>query len=174
MIYMLGGKARSGKDTTASFIKAYYERQNKKCIILQISEYLKFYAKKALNWDGSEDSKPRQFLQDVGTMIRSKDELFFINRIIEDINILFNFCDVIVISDVRFPIEFAKIKEKFDQVKCIHVIRNDFDNGLGIKASHMTEVALDDFNDYDYTLENNGSLEMLEKKVNLMLKEEVK
>lgn len=173
IIYMLGGKARSGKDMVANMIKRHFEKENKKCIILQISEYLKYYAEKVLNWDRTEDTKPRAFLQEIGTSIRQNKETFLIDRLVEDINILSSYCDAIVISDVRLPLEFKMVKEKFENVKNIHIVRDNFDNSLGNKSKHITEVALDNFNAYDYIIENNASLEKLEEKVNLMLKEEV-
>lgn len=172
-IYMLGGKARSGKDTVANIIKNYFEKENKKCIILQISEYLKYYAKKVLNWDGTDDSKPRAFLQEIGTSIRQNKETFLIDRLMEDMNILSTYCDVIVVSDVRLPLEFNMVKEGFSNVKNIHIVRDNFDNNLGEKSKHITEVALDNFDSYDYVIENNDTLKRLEEKVNLMLKEEV-
>ena len=44
-IYIIGGKARSGKDTTASIIKDIYEARGKSVINLQYSKYIKEYAK---------------------------------------------------------------------------------------------------------------------------------
>ena len=174
-IYMLGGKARSGKDTIAGFIKKYYEQKSKKCIIIQISTYIKYYAKKVLNWDESEETKPREFLQTSGTMIRETfGQDFFINRIIDDIKILFNYADIIVVSDVRLPLEFDMVKNTFDNVKNIYVKRDDFDNNLGDRTKHITEVALDNFKDYDYIISNNSDLESLRKQIYLILKEEVK
>ena len=58
---------------------------------LQFSSYIKMYAKEITGWNGSEDNKPRSLLQELGTdIIRKKiSEDFFINRIIDDININF-------------------------------------------------------------------------------------
>lgn len=176
-IYMLGGKARSGKDTVASYIKEYYEDKNLKCIVLQISSSLKYYASKVLNWDGLEESKPREFLQHIGTeVIRkqvSKD--FLINRTIDDIKILFNYVDIIVVSDVRLPDEFINIRNSFDNVTNILIRRNTFDNYLlNDENKHITEVALDEFNSYDELIENDGNLDDLKVKIIKILMEEVK
>ena len=45
-IFIICGKARHGKDTTAEIIDKYFEKNGKKVINLQYSSYLKEYAKK--------------------------------------------------------------------------------------------------------------------------------
>ena len=40
-VYVIGGKAGCGKNTTANYIKEYYENMNKKVVITEISKYLK-------------------------------------------------------------------------------------------------------------------------------------
>ena len=174
-IYMIGGKARHGKDTIANYIKSYYEKQNLKCIILQISTPLKYYASKVLNWDGSEEDKPREFLQQLGVDVIRKNmgETFLIDRLMDDIKVLFEFCDVIAVSDVRLPIEFTEVKKNFQNVKSIFVDRVNFNNHLiNNEAKHITETALDEFDNYDYIIKNDSSLNALENKVISILKEE--
>ena len=126
------------------------------------------YIKDYFGWDGSEETKPRELLQRLGTdVIREKlgKERFFVDRTIEDIDILSHFFDVMIISDIRFPIEITGIKEKFDDVVVINVKRINFETELTAKQqSHKTETALDGFNDYDYCLIND-TLEGLERDV---------
>ena len=83
-VYIVCGKARHGKDTVAEIIRNYYEELNLKILNIQYSSYIKDYAKKISNWDGSEETKPRELLQQLGTnVIREKiDNLFFVKRII--------------------------------------------------------------------------------------------
>lgn len=170
-IYMIAGKARHGKDTTGNFIKEYYDNKNMKSINLQISYPLKYYASKVLDWDFSEDTKPREFLQKVGSSIRSKmDERFFTNRLIDDIKVLFEFCDIIIISDVRMPIEFEEISANFEDVKKIYINRPNFETMLsGSEQKHITETALDNYNNYDCIISNDGNLDDLKEKVNRLL-----
>ena len=68
---------------------------------------IKYYAKLISSWDGSEETKPRTLLQQLGTeVIRYQiDNEFFIKRIIDDIKVLSYFCDIITISDARLPEE---------------------------------------------------------------------
>jgi hypothetical protein len=67
-----------------------------------------------------------------------------------------------IITDCRFPNEFKAIKDKGGIV-----IRINRDGIKPINA-HPSEIALDDFN-FDYVIENNGSLEDLKESVNFIL-----
>lgn len=173
-IYIFAGKARSGKDTCSGFIKEYYEKQNKKVLNLQYSTYLKEYTKKITNWDGNDESKPRQLLIDLGTdLIRGQiDRYLFVNRMIEDLKIMSYFFDIILISDARLVEELEIPRKEIENVKIINVIRPNFDNGLTEQQKNsLTESGLDDYNNYDYTIVNDSNLENLKNKVVEMLEE---
>lgn len=171
-IFIIGGKARSGKDTVGKLIHEYYSE--KKVINLQYSYYIKEYAKRLSDWDGRDETKPRQLLCDLGTdLIRKQiDYLFFINRMIEDIKVYQYFFDIIVISDARLKEEFTILKEQFDQVITIGLTRPNYDNQLTdtIKTA-ITETDLDDFHEYDYEIVNDGSLDELKEKVENLIEE---
>ena len=117
-IFIITGKANSGKDTTAEFINNYVKLKGLKAVNLQFSYYIKMYAKEISGWDGNEDNKPRSLLQTLGTDIIRKqiDEMLFINRIIQDIMVYSYYFDVITISDGRLPIELDSIKHTFSNV----------------------------------------------------------
>ena len=75
VIFLIAGKANSGKDTSAEFIDNYVKLKGLKVVNLQLSSYIKMYAKKISGWNGEEDSKPRSLLQELGTdIIRNKIE----------------------------------------------------------------------------------------------------
>lgn len=167
-IYLISGKARNGKSTVGEFIKEEYERKGKKVCEIGYGSYIKYYAKTYFGWDGKEESKPRSLLQELGTeIIRKKiDPMFHVNRIMEDIKVLSYFYDIAVISDVREPIEIITPKNEFDDVVSINVKRTNFETELSEKEQkHFTEVALDNFDDYDYKVLNDGSLDDLKKKI---------
>lgn len=171
-IYLVAGKARHGKDTVCNDIETYY--LDKKVIRLQYSNYIKQYAKQISNWDGLEETKPRELLQQLGTnLIRNQiDELFFVRRMCEDIQVYSYFYDVILISDVRLEIEITALQAKFPNVYAIHVIRPNYDSGLtNEQQHHKTEIGLDHFEQYDYTIINDDTLESLSKKVKKLVKE---
>lgn len=173
-IFIISGKANSGKDTTANLINNYVKLKNLKSVNLQISSYIKMYAKVISGWDGSEDNKPRSLLQELGTeIIRNKiDDKLFIRRIIEDIKVYSYYFDVITISDARLPLELDLIKDAFSNVYRIRLERSNFENSLSIdERKHITELGLDSYNGYEYIIENDSSFDDLNNKIIKMVDE---
>lgn len=170
-IYLMAGKAKHGKDTFSSYLKKEYEINGKKIIITQLSKYIKYYAREMTGWDLSEDTKPREFLQQLGTdIIREKlnKESLFINRMIDDIDVFSCFYDAIIISDVRLKKEINDLRKMFPDLVLVHVVRPEFDNGLTEEQKrHKTEIDLDDFNDYNEVVINTtfDSLEEYAKNI---------
>ena len=153
-IYILSGKSGSGKDTVASMM---HDIIKNKVISLAYANYLKMYAKEVLGWDGNEDTKPRDFLQQVGVeLIKNNiDDKMLIRRMIEDIKVYSYFYDVIIISDARFPSEIDDIKANFDNVTVIHL--SDRENKLNDKEKmHATETSLNNYHNYDYVVSEDN------------------
>ena len=65
-----------------------------------------------------------------------------------------------LITDTRFPNELAAVREKGGIA--IKVVR---DNTTDIGATHSSETALDHITDWDYVIDNNGSLEDLKRQL---------
>lgn len=174
-IFLICGKARHGKTTSGNFMREYYESKDKKVANTLIALYLKTYAEKFFGWDGKPETKPRELLQQLGTeIIRKKldKETFFIDRTLEDIEILKHFFNVIIIDDIRFPLEINKIKEKYNNVYALNIIRPEFESDLSnAQKKHATEVALDNYEGYDYTIINDDDLEGLKSKIINILEE---
>lgn len=167
-IFIISGKARHGKDTVAKMIRSYYERVGLNTINLQYSTPIKEYAKKISNWDGSEETKPRELLQLLGTeLIRQKiDFLFFVKRLISDIKVYSYFYDIITISDARAKVELDIPRQELKKVIIINVNRPTLESELTkTEQKHYTETDLDDYTNYDYKIINDGTIEELEEKV---------
>ena len=165
-IFIISGKARSGKNEISKVIEKSY--RDKKCITISFGHYIKDYAKRVSDWDGSEENKPRELLQQLGIeLIKNKiDNKLFINRILEDIAVFSYFYDIIIVSDVRLVDEITTLKEKYPNSVSIRVIRNNYDNKLtDEEKNHLTEVDLDNYNNFDYKVENNENLEEKIKKI---------
>lgn len=155
-VYVIGGKAGCGKNTTANYIKDFYENLGKKVVITEISKYLKIFAYEVKNWDGKRETKPRAFLQEVGSTIRHEiyNEDFLINRFLEDLKVYERFVDVVIVADARLPREIDLIKEKCNAVS-IEVINEFNDYKLkGEENNHETETALNSYDKFDYVLHN--------------------
>ena len=165
-LYLVAGKARHGKDTFSSYLKEVYESHGKKLIVTQLSKYIKYYAREMTGWNLTEEDKPRELLQQLGTSVirekLGKDDLF-IKRIIDEVDIFSCFYDAIVISDVRLKKEVDDLKEKFPDLIAIHINRPNFDNGLTEEQKkHKTEVDLDDYDKFDIRIVNT-TLEKLKE-----------
>ena len=145
-----------------------YEKKNKKCLRLAYASYIKMYVKNISDWDGSEETKPRELLQTLGTDIIRKniDDNFFVNRICDDIRVYSYFFDVLVISDARIKNEILIPEKEFDNVIKINITRPDSKNKLSSsEQKHITETGLDDYDDYDYRIINDSTLEDLKTKI---------
>lgn len=176
--YLICGKARHGKDTLALYMKKYYEELGKKVTIIQIAAPLKQLIKNHFDWDGNEETKPRELMQVLGTeiiRIKLKKEDYFIKRTVEDIEILSNFFDVIIISDGRLPFEIDYIKRYLNDSVSININRPSLKNELNInEQNHITEIALDDYDNYDYKVVNTTFESLDEQAKEIIRKEEVK
>lgn len=179
MIIGISGKAGSGKDTAAKMLEVIYgnpgisyeDYKNKNykgfadiqvvhfadmlketamtmCILGEDDVNTQYGKKQTIEWLGIT---VRELLQKLGTCVRQGiDNLFWIKLLYANTEGWEN----IIIADVRFPEELESIKER-DGV----VIRIDR-NGAGA-GDHISEIALDDYTDWDFHIGNNGSLEEL-------------
>ena len=168
MIFIIGGKAGSGKSELAKIIKKHYEKKGKKSVITEYSKYLKLYAKEMINWDYKEP-KPRKFLQDIGQYVRKDiDNKFLIDRMKQDILVYQKYFDVIIISDARFIDELEDIRNEYPDTYTIHLINNS-ENNLNVKEkNHISELALDNYMGFDYTIRIN-TIEELNKEIEIVL-----
>lgn len=150
-IFILSGKAKSGKNLIANFIEEYYH--DKKCIQLSYAYYLKQYLKKITAWDGNDETKPRDLLQSLGIdLVKKINNELLIRRVMEDIKIYSYFYDVIIVTDARLKEEILIPKQLFN---CITIRINGKDNDLTDKQkSHITETDLDNYNNFDYIIYN--------------------
>lgn len=164
-IFMISGKARSGKDTFGDALESVLVSRDYKVCRLSVGTYIKFYAQRYFGWDGREETKPRELLQMLGTEVIRKqiDPKFHVNRLVEDIKVLSNFFDVFIISDVREPLEIEEVKKNYDCVTTIKMIRPDFENELtSEQRKHYTEVAMDNYNNHDYEVINDKDIAHLD------------
>ncbi len=175
MIYLIAGRGRSGKNTFGQYLKEELEKRGRKVCSIELMRTLKGYCRDYFGWDGSDETKPRDLLQQLGTeIIREKMNmpLFHIHRLQEDISVLSNFFDDFIVDDVRFPIEIEEIRKKYDSTVAISIEREGkYSSGMTEKqASHITETALIGYDGYDYKIINR-TLEGLQKDAEKVIKE---
>ena len=179
MIIGISGKAGSGKDTAAKMLEVLYanpdisyedfaNKRYKNVADIQtvhFADSLKETAqvlfgigewetntqegkKKTINWI---DKTVRELLQGVGQGLRNAiDPDLWVKILFANTTEFTNF----IIADVRYPNEVNAIKER--EGLLIRINRN----GAGA-GNHDSETALDTYTDWNYYIENNGSLEEL-------------
>lgn len=119
----------------------------------------------ALNYE-EEKMTVREFLQRLGTDAVRKG--LHDNAWVNSLFATYKDGDNWLVSDMRFPNEFDGIKERGGIT--VRIVRGDIE--LNDPTLHTSETALDSHfinGKFDYTIQNNGTLEDLEKEVIKML-----
>ena len=166
IIFVLSGKAKSGKNLIADKIENYYK--NKRCIQISYAFYLKNYVKNIYDWNGSEEDKPRELLQNIGIdLIKNKiDSNLLIRRVCEDIKVYSYFYDIIIITDARLKDEIEIPKRLFNNVVTIRIDSIYYDKKMTIEQmNHITETNLDNYNKFDYVINDFDKLEEILSKI---------
>lgn len=163
-IFLVAGKAGSGKGEVAKVIKEFYTYKKETVVITEFSKYLKLMAKEITDWDGNPETKPRKFLQELGDIARDIDSKYLIGNMIQDLKVFGRTVDNVIIADVRFPEELEDIKLNFDNVYTIYVENQFSASTLSIEEqSHITETALEGYDDFDYILPNDDFSKLKDK-----------
>lgn len=170
-VILLSGKARHGKDSAAQYLQSKLSNST----IMLFAKYIKQYAKDYFGWDGSEETKPRELLQQMGTeLIREKlrKPNFHVSRICEDIEILSKYFNYFIISDCRFFNEIYYTKATFPlNTIVIRINRTNFVSDLTLEQqNHRSEIELDDFKGFDYII-NASNLTELYSQLDKIIKE---
>lgn len=179
MIIGISGKAGSGKDTAAKMLEVLYANPNisyedfankryKNFADIQIVHFadtLKETAqvlfrigewetntqegkKTTINWIGKT---VRELLQGIGQGLRDAiDPNLWVKILFANTESWTNY----IIADVRYPNEIKAIKERNGIL--LRIDRK----GAGA-GNHSSEIALDDYKEWDVHIENNGSIEDL-------------
>ena len=175
-IFVIGGCAKTGKNTFGNYLREELKNYGYKPCVMHLTEPLYSYARNYFDWSENTGEKPREFLQKMGIEIikeKMHKNMFLIDRTCEDIEILSNFFDVFIITDARLIMEFSEFKKRFDDVVTIKIVRDgSFDNGLvGEEKTHITETEIEQYNNFDYIIKNDG-FESLKKQAHELIKRE--
>lgn len=162
-IILFSGLAQSGKTTSANFLKNHLENQGYKVVKIALADYLKFICKEYFGWDGNKNENGRTILQQIGTnLIRDRDANFWVDAVINLIDILYDKWYYVLIDDARFENEIIKWENAGYNTKSVKIVRENFDNGLTEEQkNHPSEIALNNY-EFDYYIYNNSSLTELE------------
>ena len=162
----LSGLMRSGKDTTADYIKAAYFPHIKKTSFAEpLYEILYEVQRKC----GFEQKKDRGFLQYIGDWARQSNPTVWIDMLLTNIEKRDRDAQAVIITDARYLNELTKL-EQHDFV--IIQIQSDEEIRIARGASnlnHQSEMETDLFTNYDYVITNNGSFNDLYKQIDKII-----
>ena len=150
-IFIVCGKAGSGKNEVAKIIK----NNLSKTVITSLAKYIKLFALEMTEWNGSDDDKPREFLQNMGDTLRSIDSDYLTKRLLEDMKVYEKFYDNVIISDVRLLHELEFFKNcNYDVVSIRVNSKTSKRNLTSDEKLHHTETDLDSYDNFDYVINN--------------------
>lgn len=163
-IICISGHAQNGKDTTAQYMKEYYESDGSRVLICHYGDLVKYICEKFFGWDGEKNDAGRTLLQRVGTdVIRSQQPGYWVDFIASMLRFFPDEWDYVLIPDARFPNEIDGLRDAGFDVTHVRVVR---DNPGWVsplteeQQNHPSETALDDY-EYDYIFYNRYDLEAL-------------
>jgi len=117
------------------------------------------------NWYEEKTPITRILLQDYGTKIFRErvDQDYWVNKFIESVHSSIE--DVVICTDMRFLNEATAVKNSGLNQYCIRVNRNLPRNEL---SDSISETDLDNYTMWDAIIDNNGSLEELYKRLEMI------
>lgn len=157
-IIVLSGKQFSGKDTVAKFLLEFLPEYKR--IGLGDAIKIEYGKQKGLTFEEIEKNKPqyRADLIALGDWGRAQDPDYWLKRIIEQEN-------NVIVPDLRMPHELKIFKEhNAISIRVEAPRENRALRGELVKEDDPTETLLDSITDWDYVVQNNGTLEELREK----------
>ena len=163
-IIIFSGKQYSGKDTAAKILMEALP-SFKRCAMGDVIK-LEYGKLNNVTYEEIEANKPkyRQGLIDLGNWGRSQDQDYWLKKIVKQEG-------NIVVTDVRIKHEYELFKS-FGAISIrIEADRNlrEQRGGKLIGEDDVTEVDLDDIQDWNYIIDNNNDYETLKKNVLLIV-----
>jgi hypothetical protein len=161
----ISGKKRSGKDTVYELIA---KASSKRVRRYAFADALKKEVSKACGVTPEEieqnKDRFRLILQGWGTEFRrSIDQEYWTEQLRKTLKTAHLHCDVAVVTDVRFKNEAELVKELGGKLIRVHRPGN---NSADL---HPSEIEMDSYEGYDWSISNDGSLGDLEKKVAILM-----
>lgn len=180
IIFLIGGKAGTGKTTSANLIYDILTEKHVGSYALQsFAAILKGIAKDSFGWNGIKTSKGRVLLQGIGQTGRTFEPDIWVRQalqvIIDDYPIPVN---TVSFDDWRFPNELKYVRENYLHTHKVVTIRIDAPSREVLKGTseykEISETSLPITNKseyYDYFLDNEGSKNELENELREIIKE---
>lgn len=177
---LISGKAGSGKDATAQFMKEELEKRGKKVLIIKYGDAVKHVLRSYWNWNGEKDVIGRSLLQLIGTdMVRRYNPNLWVNFVVGLLRSFepYSDFDIAIVSDVRFPNEVDIPLSSLKNCVAIRIERTNEDGTAWVnpeltdaQRQHPSETSLDHYA-FDYILHNDEGLDNLREGAIAILKD---
>jgi len=156
-ILIVNGHPKSGKTEMENIIAKHVNS-----IIYSSITPVKDYYKKYFGWDGNENNKTEEIRRDLSALKRMLVEEFdyIYTKVAEKMRELYNnpYCEILMV-DSREIEEIERFKNCFQAITVF--VRNDRCEKID---SNESDANVENYK-YDYYINNNGTLEDLEKEV---------
>jgi len=176
-----GCTAQVGKDTAAEYLEKKYSGKVKR---VGFADKLKKIAMELFGLNREQCYGPqiikemvdprygmtsREIMQGIGEKMRQVYPDIWIDTVFNVTvpQLVEQGFDCVVISDVRYPNEGDKIHKEGGVV--VKVTREG--SGVTVGASHSSETAMQDYQNFDFILENDGSFEEYYQKLDRLMEE---
>jgi hypothetical protein len=173
-VILISGKSHSGKGETANILNKILTNQNKHVIQCSLSTYIREIAKNDFYWNGIDTLESRIFMAEVYRIGTNFYPYHMARRVWKrDIQPYANKNTIAIVESFREKVNYDYFNMLLNEglinnILTIRVIRPNF-NDIQDKdmEQHISESDLDDF-DFDYVIENNGSIDELRDKLERM------
>lgn len=160
-IYILNGMGGCGKDTFAKFL-------GEVCTVFKYSsvDRVKQIAYEC-GWEGGKTERDRKFLSDLKCLLSDYNDLPFDDVTKRTMDFMFDEDAIVMLIDIREPAEIERAAVAYN-AKTI-LIKND---NIPFISSNMADAGVYGYN-YDFVIENNGTLEEFREKAHAFAKEHI-
>lgn len=177
---LISGKAGSGKDATAQFMKEELEKHGKKVLIMKYGDAVKWVLRDYFNWDGKKDITGRTLLQYIGTdVVRARHPNFWTGIVVGLLQAFepYKDFDIALVPDARFPNEVDIALQSLQNCVAVRINRTNPDGTEWINPTlteeqrkHPSETSLDNYA-FDYIIHNDEGLDTLHESAITVLKD---
>ena len=175
-VMIISGKSGSGKDTFADIMRSKLEKVGCKCLTIHFADLVKYYAEVYYKRKKKKNEAGRKLLQQLGTdKLRAKFPNYWCEHVAQLLAAVPDDFDCAFIPDARFENEISVVKQYNPQAKVIRIERYNEDGSPYLNPmltphqhQHQSEVDLDNYEDWDYIIENH-SLEELKQSADVIL-----
>lgn len=153
-ILMLSGKSGCGKDTFFELSKNLFPSLN--IIRFSFADQVKEIALE-IGWDGVKDAKGIDFLQKISFAAREYDDQIWLKKIDKILLPLKESTNVaiLIVTDCRYENQIDYVKKIDNSTIAIRIERKTDNNLTILQKQHPTEISLDNYEKFDYFIEND-------------------